>query len=1035
MRWSIIALEFTKNTLKLGMTKEALASDGYGGMIKLKIVHKGLILVAVPLIFGTAFISLLLYGLSESDRMVQRELMLKDAMMSYITASYCNNAMGGAASSYRIFHDPVYKKYYRSYKQEAQAASIHLRQILDTESWLQNYLHQTPQQVLIASTIPGRIEGTFMRHMRALSVIQTKDAFNAMNALWIILWTGMVLGTLITMALAVFFCLNITNRLLIILNNTVSLSKGNVPASPLAGYDEIAELDQFLFKSATEIKDLERFKKEMIGVVSHELKSPLSSVGGFLSSLSAGVYGELPPKAKDKAERTNNSVKRLMGLVRELLYLDRLELELNPEQVAVDEILAASVDTVKELSEQSGIEIIVRSDGGMVFADRNRLVQVIVNLLSNAMKFSPPQGKVTLETIQLDGGFECRVSDQGRGIPEDFRKQIFEPFKQVDVKDATTKKGTGLGLTISRSIVEQHGGIIGVDSEENKGSTFWFKIPGVESSLQKSIQHPEPLSTPSIFKPQSLQPAHGSEGGRFKVMQQGFVIIAVPLVFQLVFVSVIGCRLNQVSEQTKREESSKDMVDTLNRVLDRLVGGMQDYTMYGFSRNPEAKKRWEANKSATLQLIDHVAKLSADSPEQMRDLKDTMACLDKMSAIAESKNNKVIDAEAFPGLKDAVMKLNGRGRPGSGTLAEIMGSFSSSTGLSTMEMLDVVKARLRELMKVGKDGEESMERVMAREKANGENLSAERSRMIKTLQLTLAAGITLNIGLSILLAVTLMRSLSSRLQHVMENTARLVKRVQLDPPRRGGDEIAYLDRTLYEIGLRLFELESFKRELISIVSHELRTPLLSISAALELFDSGILCDLSEKGKVRLKLAHAECDRLIRLINDLLDIEKMEAGKFVLDKSEIQVEDLIQTSIASVAQLAEPKRIRIQPELSVTETTLLADRDRLCQVLINLLSNAIKFSPDEGVINVTAKSNNSEMEFRVSDQGRGIPEELRQEIFDRFVQVEKSDETIRGGSGLGLAISKAIVEQHGGTIGVESELGKGSTFWFKLPLES
>ncbi|MBX9723053.1 MAG: cell wall metabolism sensor histidine kinase WalK, partial [Candidatus Obscuribacterales bacterium] len=241
-----------------------------------------------------------------------------------------------------------------------------------------------------------------------------------------------------------------------------------------------------------------------------------------------------------------------------------------------------------------------------------------------------------------------------------------------------------------------------------------------------------------------------------------------------------------------------------------------------------------------------------------------------------------------------------------------------------------------------------------------------------------------------------------------------------------------LDQTMYETGLRLAELETFKRELISIVSHELRTPLLSISSALELLGAGALGDLSDKGKNRLHYAQEEADRLIRLINDLLDIEKMEAGKFVLDKSEFKVEELINSSLAAVAQLAEPRNIKL--EAVPVDAKIFADRDRLCQVLINLLSNAIKFSPVAGVIKVRVETKSNAMEFRISDQGRGIPEELRQKIFDRFIQVEKADESERGGSGLGLAIAKAIVEQHGGTIGVESLLGQGSTFWFELPIK-
>jgi signal transduction histidine kinase len=206
---------------------------------------------------------------------------------------------------------------------------------------------------------------------------------------------------------------------------------------------------------------------------------------------------------------------------------------------------------------------------------------------------------------------------------------------------------------------------------------------------------------------------------------------------------------------------------------------------------------------------------------------------------------------------------------------------------------------------------------------------------------------------------------------------------------------------------------------------------LSVSSALELFSAGVLGELSEKGLSRLKFAQDEANRLIRLINDLLDIEKMEAGKFILDKSDFQISELVQNSIAATAQLAEQKGIKI--ETSFAEQTINADRDRTFQVIINLLSNAIKFSPESGLIKLCVEASNDQIEFKVIDQGRGIPEEARKKIFDRFVQVEKSDETVRGGSGLGLAISRAIVEQHGGTIGVESEPSQGSTFWFRLPV--
>ncbi len=288
--------------------------------------------------------------------------------------------------------------------------------------------------------------------------------------------SGVVIELLISIALMFFFCLSVTIRLSKMVSNTLSLASGSELKPPVKGRDEIAELDHFIFKSAVEIKELEEFKKGMIGVVSNELSSPLNSIGQFLVSLGQGMFGDLAAKAKDRVEGASASIKRLGGLLSDLLMLDRSQLKVSPRQTDVQTVLNSAENAIQELASQSGIEIVVKNQAGTIFADSDRLVQVIVNFLSNAIKFSPPGGKVTIQTSEQDGWFECRVSDQGRGIPEEFRKKVFEPFTQVDAKDETTKKGTGLGLTISRSIVEQHGGVIGVDSEVGKGTTFWFKI-------------------------------------------------------------------------------------------------------------------------------------------------------------------------------------------------------------------------------------------------------------------------------------------------------------------------------------------------------------------------------------------------------------------------------------------------------------------------------------------------------------------------------------------------------------------------------
>ncbi len=226
------------------------------------------------------------------------------------------------------------------------------------------------------------------------------------------------------------------------------------------------------------------------------------------------------------------------------------------------------------------------------------------------------------------------------------------------------------------------------------------------------------------------------------------------------------------------------------------------------------------------------------------------------------------------------------------------------------------------------------------------------------------------------------------------------------------------------------EFERFKRELIAMVTHDLRSPLTSLRVTLNLLENGTLGTLNEKGAGVMQSSEKELERLIDLINGLLDIEKMRSGKLVLHRQVVDVDDLVNRSIQSIVHSAQKKSIELSYHLSGIEA--FADGAKIVQVLVNLISNAVKFSPENTAITVVAKEVGDEIEISVQDQGRGIPESHLASIFNQFEQVLPSDSQNASGSGLGLAICKNIVDAHGGTIGVESGSGKGSRFWFRLP---
>jgi signal transduction histidine kinase len=232
---------------------------------------------------------------------------------------------------------------------------------------------------------------------------------------------------------------------------------------------------------------------------------------------------------------------------------------------------------------------------------------------------------------------------------------------------------------------------------------------------------------------------------------------------------------------------------------------------------------------------------------------------------------------------------------------------------------------------------------------------------------------------------------------------------------------------------RLEEVERLKTGFLSTVSHELRTPLTSIRGSLGLLASGALGTLSDEVVEVVAVAERNAVRLMALINDILDLERLETGKIELQFAQVPVESILRRALESLATFGHKHGVIVEaPEVSAM---IWADADRIVQVLVNLLSNAVKFSPPGGVVTIGVRSLESLVEFRVTDRGRGVPVAKRRAIFERFRQVETSDAREKGGTGLGLAICKSIVEQHGGTIGVESEDAGGTSFWFRVATRS
>ena len=270
------------------------------------------------------------------------------------------------------------------------------------------------------------------------------------------------------------------------------------------------------------------------------------------------------------------------------------------------------------------------------------------------------------------------------------------------------------------------------------------------------------------------------------------------------------------------------------------------------------------------------------------------------------------------------------------------------------------------------------------------------------------------------------QTLNTASQHIADG--QYTKRVDVD----GEDELAQLATSFNQMASQLEEVENKRRQLIGDVTHELRTPLTSIKGYMEGLVDGVLPAAPET----YQQIHNEASRLARLVDDLQELSRVEAKAFSLDIRSTDLSPLVQTIIKRLSPQAMTKRIALRSNLPADLQHVLADEDRITQVLTNLVANALQYTPEDGTVTISSIQKDDEVIVSVKDTGIGIPPEHLANLFTRFYRVDKSrSRNAGGGSGIGLTIAKHLIEAHGGRIWVESDGdGKGSTFSFSLKLK-
>ena len=472
-----------------------------------------------------------------------------------------------------------------------------------------------------------------------------------------------------------------------------------------------------------------------------------------------------------------------------------------------------------------------------------------------------------------------------------------------------------------------------------------------------------------------------------KLTQQAYILIAVPLIVGVALLAELQSLQYETEREVARESNARASVAHLNKLMVLFTEAVGGVTAFMFTGKKNNLKHFNEIRDQVLHEYSSLEKLLKDKPEELA------------SVIAMETNA-------------------GRWM---GSLTEAMDSAETDNHIESFQILRTNKHFLDEIR-------DELLKILAKEEvaeqASAKNLKTKH----EAVQQLLLAGIAANVLMAILLAAFFNTRTTKRLQSVMINILRLADKKPLLPQLEGNDELATLDKVFRQMTTELEEAAAYKQGLMQMVAHDLRSPLTSIQATMTMLRAGALGELPVQADGAVESAQRSVASLIKLIQDLLDVERLEAGKLDIKPEVVPVSWLFERTIDMLGASAEEKKITIDyPDEC---GTVYGDQERLLQVLSNLVSNAIKFSPEGGMIKLTVKQANGRSEISVIDFGSGIPAAFIDKVFNRFQQVSGADQ--QTGSGLGLAICKAIIESHGGEIGVTSQKGKGSTFSFSLP---
>jgi signal transduction histidine kinase len=472
--------------------------------------QKGVILITVPLVFEVVSFGVLLSTLESTEHEMKRESYARSVNEHINTAVRLIMDASSCIYLYGITSNVEYLKRYRGDRSAVPLELAALHKLLDGSRPQAEALLNieavnerifmilddaksaaSSRDISTALNLLSKIKelsarcvldmDTLAAPYRKIAVSSSEQAEHSRQILKLALMLGIAISVLLAIWLHLYFNRETNCRLGVLLDNAVRFAQGNELNKPLNGADEIGKLDAVFHKMTETIKQTQQEKREMMAMITHDIRSPLTSVIGGLALLLEPRMGiNLEEKATRIIDRAMNNLSRLMRLVNDLLDIEKLEsgkMKMYFEKTPLAHIFVESFNIVEQQTRKRGIKISIPETDVEIYADGDRLVQVLVNLLSNAIKYSPNESIINILAESDEHWIKISIVDQGPGIPAEYRDKMFQRFQQVELEERRKFGGTGLGLAVCKEIITAHGGTIGIDSAEGGGSIFWFCLP------------------------------------------------------------------------------------------------------------------------------------------------------------------------------------------------------------------------------------------------------------------------------------------------------------------------------------------------------------------------------------------------------------------------------------------------------------------------------------------------------------------------------------------------------------------------------